>query len=227
MPRWNPLQNAETYKDLALARRNEGRGSTVTVYPTARAKEQAENPLTAGDKNAMEIVAGWKSDKDAATDEFRRSVFPERYQSSHDDPDPLGDVWGLAALLGGGAGAGAAMLPADAQAGPSPLASLLTAIAPQQQSVSSYEPTWREKLAQLLMGNGVGSQARRDFVSGVTGSTGLGQTGMGLVDMTPAGVPLGVQEAYRENDPQGMALAAAPFGAARRALPGIGNLLTR
>lgn len=223
MPRWNPLHNADEYKDLALKRRNEGRGSTVTVYPTARAKEQAENPLTAGDKSALEIVAGWKSDKDAATDEFRRSVYPERYQWSHDDPDPLA---GLVALLGGGAGA-AALMPGEAQAGASPLASILTSIAPREQSVSSYEPTWREKLAQLLMGNGVGSQARRDFVSGVTGSTGLGQTGMGLVDMTPAGIPLAAQEAYREGDPQGMALAVAPFGAARRAMPGIGNMLAR
>lgn len=81
--------------------------------------------------------------------------------------------------------------------------------------VRSYNPTLRERMAAALMGDNA-SQPRRDFVSGLMGSTGLGSTGMGLADLTPLGVPMGVQEAHRAGDPQGMALAVAPFGAMMR-----------
>lgn len=84
------------------------------------------------------------------------------------------------------------------------------------QEARSYEPSWREYLANALMGDKA-SQPRRDFVSGLMGSTGLGSTGMGLADVTPLGALMGVQEAYRRGDPQGMALAGViPFGGAGR-----------
>jgi hypothetical protein len=61
-----------------------------------------------------------------------------------------------------------------------------------------YNPTWRDRLAQALMGDARPSSARRSFVEGLTGSTGLGTTGMGLVDVTPAGIPLAAQEAKKD-----------------------------
>lgn len=64
-----------------------------------------------------------------------------------------------------------------------------------------YEPTWRDRLANVLMGDGR-SSARQQFVEGLLGSRGLGQTGMGLVDVTPFGVPLAVQES-RQSFEQG------------------------
>jgi hypothetical protein len=62
-----------------------------------------------------------------------------------------------------------------------------------------YEPTWRDRLANVLMGDGR-SSARQQFVEGLLGSRGLGQTGMGLVDVTPFGIPLAVQESRQSFD---------------------------
>lgn len=78
-------------------------------------------------------------------------------------------------------------------------------------TLSAYSPTWRERAAQWLLGDRYGA-AKQNFVQGLMGTTGLGQSGMGLADLTPAGVPMAVQEAYRSGDPQGMALAAMPGG---------------
>lgn len=84
-------------------------------------------------------------------------------------------------------------------------------------TLSAYSPTWRERAAQWLLGDRYGA-AKQNFVQGLMGTTGLGQSGMGLADLTPAGVPMAVQEAYRSGDPQGMALAVAPMGAAYRGM---------
>lgn len=98
-----------------------------------------------------------------------------------------------------------------------------------------YEPSWRDRLGQLLMGDGRASPERRRFISGLLGSTGLGQTGMSLVDLTPLAAPLSANEAYRDYqdgnytgaglNALGTVLGAAP------ALAGIGkgakNLLSR
>lgn len=81
----------------------------------------------------------------------------------------------------------------------------------QAAEMRAYHPTWRERAAQWLLGDHYGA-AKENFVSGLMGTTGLGQSGMGLADLTPAGVPMAVQEAYRARDPQGMALAAMPGG---------------
>lgn len=76
-------------------------------------------------------------------------------------------------------------------------------------TLSAYSPTWRERAAQWLLGDRYGA-AKQNFVSGLMGTTGLGQSGMGLADLTPAGVPMAVQEAYRSGDPQAMAMALMP-----------------
>lgn len=83
-----------------------------------------------------------------------------------------------------------------------------------------YEPTWRDRLANVLMGDGR-SSARQQFVEGLLGSRGLGQTGMGLVDVTPFGVPLAVQESrqsFEQGNPvSGILGAMAVLPAARPA----------
>lgn len=85
-----------------------------------------------------------------------------------------------------------------------------------EATLSSYNPTWRDKLATWMMGDGQASPERRAFVGGLLGSTGLGNTGVGVVDATPAGGLLGLQEAAQSGDRGGMALAAAGL------LPGAG-----
>lgn len=73
-----------------------------------------------------------------------------------------------------------------------------------------YEPTWRDRLASALLGDGR-SSGRQQFVEGLLGSRGLGQTGIGLVDLTPAGVPLAVQEsrqAFEQGSPAAGLLGA-------------------
>ncbi len=80
-----------------------------------------------------------------------------------------------------------------------------------------YEPTWRDRLAQMMMGDGRASPERRRFVEGILGSSGLGNTGMGVVDVTPVGGLLQAQEAVQEGDPRGAALAVLPIPGAARA----------
>lgn len=80
-----------------------------------------------------------------------------------------------------------------------------------------YEPTWRDRIAQMMMGDGRASPERRRFVEGLLGSSGLGNTGMGVVDVTPVGGLLQAQEAVSEGDPRGAALAVLPIPGAARA----------
>src|SRR5581483_7367478 len=87
------------------------------------------------------------------------------------------------------------------------------------QEVSSYDPTWRDRLGAWLMGDSI-SNARRDFVSGLLGSTGLGTAGPGLIDLTPAGIPLAVQEDYQAGNWKDIPLDLfPPVRAARGVLP--------
>lgn len=72
-----------------------------------------------------------------------------------------------------------------------------------------YTPTWRDTVASWMMGQGQSSPERRAFVGGLLGSTGLGNTGVGVVDATPVGGLLSLQEASQAGDKTGMALASA------------------
>lgn len=72
-----------------------------------------------------------------------------------------------------------------------------------------YTPTWRDTIASWMMGQGQSSPERRAFVGGLLGSTGLGNTGVGVVDATPVGGLLSLQEASQAGDKTGMALASA------------------
>jgi len=69
---------------------------------------------------------------------------------------------------------------------------------PGEAELRSYDPTWRDRIAQALLGQGRPSPDRRAMVSGLLGSAGLGSTGMGVADLTPLGVPFAAQEAKRD-----------------------------
>ena len=87
-----------------------------------------------------------------------------------------------------------------------------------------YNPTWRDRIAAALMGDMPANSPRGRGVEALMGSGGLGQRGMGAVDLTPFGIPLAVQETHRAGmagDYMGAALAglgilpaARPVGAA-------------
>jgi hypothetical protein len=79
-----------------------------------------------------------------------------------------------------------------------------------------YEPTWRDRLAQVMMGDGRASPERRRVVEGLLGSSGLGNTGMGVVDVTPVGGILQAQEAAQQGDYRGAAMNAMFLGAGAR-----------
>jgi hypothetical protein len=70
------------------------------------------------------------------------------------------------------------------------------------------------------MGDSLASLPRENFVRGLTGTTGMGVPGLGLLDLTPLGGAFGLQEAHREGDRQGMVLAVTPFGPGARAVKG-------
>lgn len=80
-----------------------------------------------------------------------------------------------------------------------------------------YNPTLRDRLAQMLMGDTRPSPERRHFVEGMLGSTGLGNTGIGLADLVPGGQVFALEEAVRAGDPQAAGLAIMPLPGASKA----------
>ena len=85
---------------------------------------------------------------------------------------------------------------------------------PQQSgsgpSLTAFNPTWRDRMAQMLMGDAKPSPEKARLVEGLMGSRGLGSTGMGVADLTPAGIPMQAQEAYRAGDDRMLAMALMP-----------------
>lgn len=79
-----------------------------------------------------------------------------------------------------------------------------------------YKPTIRDRLAAMLMGDNP-SSTREQFVQGLMGSRGIGSTGLGLADFSPAGPVFSAEEALREGDPQAAALAIMPIPGAAKA----------
>jgi hypothetical protein len=80
------------------------------------------------------------------------------------------------------------------------------------QSMRNYDPSWRDNIAAMMIGDG-SSPLRKQMVERLMGSAGAGTQGMAPVDLVPGvGQVLGANEAYREGDAQGMALAVAPLG---------------
>lgn len=89
----------------------------------------------------------------------------------------------------------------------------------------AYEPSWRDQIAMWLLGEGKPSPEAANLVESLLGSRGMGMTGTpALVDMTPVGAPLNLQESYssaKDGDYIGSALnfgdaafAFAPMGTA-------------
>lgn len=60
-----------------------------------------------------------------------------------------------------------------------------------------YNPTIRDRLAQFLLGDSRASSFKGDVVEGLLGSTGLGNSKMGLADFTPAGMAFSAEDAGR------------------------------
>lgn len=77
---------------------------------------------------------------------------------------------------------------------------LAQAMGPAPQEMRAYEPTWRDRLATWMAGDEKMSPERRRLVEGLTGSTGLGTSSAGVVDATPGGVALAVNEAQRAKE---------------------------
>lgn len=78
-------------------------------------------------------------------------------------------------------------------------------------SLKAYEPTWRDKLARVLMGEQRASPERARLVEGLTGSRGMGSPGLGVVDAVPGvGQALQAQEAVRSGDTDMLAMALMP-----------------
>ena len=84
----------------------------------------------------------------------------------------------------------------------------------------AYEPSWRDRLAAALLGDNA-SQTRREFVNGLLGSTGLGNSGpgpggSGAIDYIPGGQIFGAQESAQGGDIQGAAIAMMPIPGASK-----------
>lgn len=74
-----------------------------------------------------------------------------------------------------------------------------------------YDPTWRDRIAAVLMGTDYSAPTpeRRNLVQGLLGSSGIGNSGMSVSDLTPVGAVLGLQESAQHGDKLGMAMNGA------------------
>jgi hypothetical protein len=82
----------------------------------------------------------------------------------------------------------------------------------QESTLQAYNPSWRDKLGGWLYDQTSHSPIARQMVSGLIGSTGLGNQGMNILDFVPGvGQVLAGQEAANNGDYKGAALAAVPI----------------
>lgn len=77
------------------------------------------------------------------------------------------------------------------------------------QTLSPYEPTWRDRLASMMLGEQPSFDKRRS-IEGLLGSSGLGDTGMSLVDFTGLGGLLDAQTQAAAGDYRSAAMAMMP-----------------
>ncbi len=85
------------------------------------------------------------------------------------------------------------------------------------QTISPTQPTWKDRIAQMLLGDQRPSVERRNFVEGLMGTSGIGPSGLGIASLTPAGPVLDAQEAAQAGDYRSAALAAIPVPGAAKA----------
>ncbi len=93
------------------------------------------------------------------------------------------------------------------------------------QSLTAYQPTLRDRLAKTLIGDDSGpmGSTRRDIVSGLVGSRGIGNDGMSAADLIPGlGQGLAIDEAAKGGDLTSALTAAIPGGAAAKGAVGAG-----
>lgn len=82
----------------------------------------------------------------------------------------------------------------------------------------AYHPSWKDRLASTLLGNSKAGSEWGRFVESTVGSTGLGNSKIGLLDLTPAGMAFSGNDAVRsaQNGHYGEAalnaLGAVPAG---------------
>jgi hypothetical protein len=88
---------------------------------------------------------------------------------------------------------------------------LAQALDPNRAELRAYQPTLRDRIASFFVGDERASPEKARLVEGLLGSRGLGNTGMGLVDLTPAGAPLWTQEFKRAQSPTEAIAAALNF----------------
>lgn len=78
---------------------------------------------------------------------------------------------------------------------------------PRRAELRSYEPSWREKVANALMGQHKPSPGKRRFVTGLMGTEGR----LGVADAFPFTAPLfALNEAVRDGNAQDVAMAVVP-----------------
>lgn len=69
---------------------------------------------------------------------------------------------------------------------------------PVEPSMAAYDPTIRDRIARTIAGDTREQNLKRGHLAeALTGSRGVGTTGAGLIDVTPAGLPLAAEEIGR------------------------------
>ena len=82
-------------------------------------------------------------------------------------------------------------------------------------TIKPYEPTWKDRIANLLLGGEMPSAERERFVEGLVGSRGMGSTGVSVSDFVPlVGQVLPTQEALKQGDYKTAAMTSLPMGGA-------------
>jgi hypothetical protein len=91
------------------------------------------------------------------------------------------------------------------------LADMVPSDLPRDTALRAYKPTWRDRIAQAMIGDDRPSEIRRRVVEGLMGSSGLGSPGLSVVDFVPGGQVFAMQDAAAAGDMQGAALAIVPL----------------
>ena len=100
-----------------------------------------------------------------------------------------------------------------------------------EPGLKRYPESWRDKVASTIAGDASSGSYRRGVVERLIGSSGLGHTVYGLADMPVIGNLLGANDAYVNNDLNGvflnaLGLATFPVKMPMRAKAGLGLSLT-
>lgn len=84
------------------------------------------------------------------------------------------------------------------------------------QTLTPYSPSWRDQAASAIIGDAKQGSRRVDLAGKLLGSVGIPTGQLNMADLTPLGAVFGAQEAARQGDYKGAALAGL------MALPGAG-----